>query len=170
MSNAIEHFERECELIGWNDPKSDGYEMQQLMIKNVKDVLEVISEQGHSGFSINYFKNLLNNAIDFKPIRLLTGKDDEWNEVGSDTFQNKRCSSVFKESKDSQAYYMDAYAFRENEDCSYYGTGASRKYIEFPYELEEKAYITLGVDTETNVTDEMYAAAIKKHEDTLKKD
>jgi len=162
-----EHFERECELLGWNDKDSDGYEMQQLMIENVKEVLNVIGEQGHSGFSINYFKNLLNKAIMFEPIGPLTGKDDEWNEVSGGTYQNKRCSSVFKESKDGEAYYMDGYVFRENEDCSYYGTRASRKYIKFPYTLEKTVYITLNVDRNTNVTDEMYAEAIKKYEETI---
>jgi len=164
MNGMSKHFERECELLGWNDKTKDGYDMQQLIIENVKEVLDVIGNQGHSGFSINYFKNLLDKAMMFKPIGPLTGNDDEWNEVSEGTYQNKRLSSVFKNSKDAIAYTIDGYVFRENEDCSYYSTGASHKNIEFPYTVEKVAYITLGVDRETEVTDEMYEKAIKEHE------
>jgi len=53
-------------------------EMQEMMCKDVLEVLKLISSQGHSGFSIGYFKNLLNKLIDFEPLSPLTGNDDEW--------------------------------------------------------------------------------------------
>lgn len=77
------------------DPDDD---MQEWMNNNLLEVLKVISEQGHSGFSIQYFKSMLNRLIDGKPLTPLTGEDDEWIKLvpDDDTLMNKRCCSVFK--------------------------------------------------------------------------
>ena len=48
----------------------------------------------------------------FKPLQPLTGKDDEWVNVGGidgNLYQNKMNSAVFKDSKDDKPYYIDAY-------------------------------------------------------------
>ena len=57
-------------------------EMQEMMCKDVLEVLKLISSQGHSGFSIGYFKNLFNKLINFEPLSPLTGNDDEWIKTG----------------------------------------------------------------------------------------
>ena len=119
MSKIIEHAWREFQIAGWCDEnrKFDD-EMQELICKNVIEVLKVLSNQGHSGSSISYLKRILFNLIDFKPISPLTGGDDEWMEVGTGVFQNKRMGSVFK-SKDmfnGQAYWLEGKIFYEETE------------------------------------------------------
>lgn len=72
------------------------------------EMLELLGKQGHSDFSYKKFIKLFNKLSDFKSITKLTGEDDEWVEkskknIGTDeeeiTYQNKRCSSIFKKVK-----------------------------------------------------------------------
>lgn len=161
----IEKFERECELMGWNDKTKDGYEIQQLMIENVKDTLEVISKQGHSGFSIGYFKDLLNKAIDMKPLSPLTGEDNEWNDISNEwddmndktdskMYQNKRLSKVFKEN--GRAYTLDYYVFKEPNSCTF-TNGLSQHDIEFPYKPQQSIIIEVPEDADNKVIKECIA-------------
>jgi len=74
--------------------------------------------------------NLFERVARFEPLISLTGEDNEWYEVGEGTYQNKRCSHVFKEN--GQAYDIDGKVFREpNGNC--YTSGKSRVNITFPY-------------------------------------
>lgn len=57
-------------------------EIQEMMCKDVLEVLKLVSSQGHSGFSIGYFKNLFNKLINFEPLSPLTGNDNEWVKTG----------------------------------------------------------------------------------------
>lgn len=166
----VEHFERECELLGWNDKSQfkdeEGYEMQQYMKKNVLDVLNVISEQGHSGMSIHIFKSILDKAIMFKPLGPLTGKDNEWGllEYCDDVkYQNLRLSEVFKDA-DGKAYHSSYYVFTDDGGGTW-TNGCSRKYIDFPYTPpKEKPVITIKGDL-CEVDDEVLIAAIKEYEE-----
>jgi hypothetical protein len=76
----------------------------------------------------------------------LTGEDWEWNNVsdvfGCETYQNKRCSAVFKQTDkfDGQPYYLDGKVFWEwykSDDGemskSYFTGGDSQVPIVFPY-------------------------------------
>ena len=72
--------------------------MQDLMDEYILEIIKTFGEQGHSGFSADYAISVLERLLRFKPITLLTGEDDEWEDTGYGTWQNKRCSSVFKES------------------------------------------------------------------------
>lgn len=127
------------------DPKDEqGVEMQKHMHDNVLEVLEVIGKQGHSGFSIQYFKHLLNRLIDFKPVAPLTGDDDEWVEVqgaeqGVPMEQNKRCPSVFRENKSNdEAYDIDGKLFSYDGGETWVGSKDSRVSITFPYFVPEE--------------------------------
>ena len=92
------------------DFKSD--EMQDRIEKCVLDILDLIANQGHSGFSHGYFLSLLIPLLKEKPATPLTGNDWEWdNEYG--LIQNKRCFSVFKD-PDGSAYSTEGYAFSDN--------------------------------------------------------
>lgn len=153
MSNLRKHFKAECDLLGWNDPghfeDPDGFEWQQIIIANVNAVLDVISEQGHSGHSFPYFFNLLEKAANFKPIAPLTGEDSEWNLISEDPprFQNNRCSNVFKNT--DGAYNIDGYVFREPSG-SCFTSLASRKDITFPYTPEKPVYIDVSDGAESD--------------------
>ena len=94
--SLVEYAESELTRI----PKDeDG--MQDLVNRNILEIVEAFSEQGHSGLSASYVLSKLERILRFKPISPLTGADDEWSEVNSQngirTYQNKRCSSIFKD-------------------------------------------------------------------------
>jgi len=128
MSDLIEYAKKELYLL--RDGEED--EMQDLVEKNILELIEVFSKQGHSGFSGNYVLSIFDRLVRYLPITPLTGEDDEWSEpiAGMNFSQNKRCSRVFKDSDgpyDScvRVFSDDGETFCQNSD--------SRERIEFPY-------------------------------------
>jgi len=106
MSNLIKHAEIELKMAGLFDKDSD---YGGMLGESVMELMKVFSDQGHSGCSAGMVSNLFDKLSRYKPITPLTLKDDEWCEIGTDKFQNKRRSSVFKDGKNGRAYFIDAY-------------------------------------------------------------
>ena len=116
--------------------------------EHVLKLLEVFSDEGHSGSSAPYAVGLFEKLALFEPIVPLTGEDWEWNEAGGDIWQNNRCSQVFKEA-DGRAYDIEGRIFyewherdAEPDEPEYPGkrrfkthftSRDSRVYITFPY-------------------------------------
>lgn len=113
-------------------PEKD--ELQDMVKEDVMALINLFSEQGHSGFSAPYVLHVFNQLARFRPLTPLTGNDDEWMEVGPGVFQNKRCSHVFKE--DGKAYDIQGYVF-EDENGNRYTNKDSSKEIKFPWNFEE---------------------------------
>lgn len=91
--------------------------------KAVMELIEVFSNQGHSGYSADIVSELFHKLSIFKPIALLTGNDDEWFLcAGADLYQNKRNSAVFKDGKNGRAYYINAYAKRLPNGTTWQGS------------------------------------------------
>jgi hypothetical protein len=119
MSEYVNHAMREFKAAGFID--SDGKykdEYQEDICKHILKLLEVLSDEGHSGSSINYTLDVFNKLALFKPLAPLSGEDWEWQEIGKEykaddklLYQNKRCSNVFKD--DSGAYDIDGIVFWE---------------------------------------------------------
>jgi hypothetical protein len=126
MSNLVEHAKKEFEILGWPGDN----EMQQMMCDNLIELLQVFSDQGHSGFSGNYCLSYFGKLARFDSISPLTGKDEEWQEIAEGEYQNKRDSSVFK--KNGQAYWIYGRIFRDADGCCFTSKG-SRVGIEFPW-------------------------------------
>ena len=145
--NVYEKFAREeFRAAGWTDENGDiKDEMQAMICAGVLDLLNVFEKQGHSGSSAPYMINLFTKLANFKPIAPITGEDWEWNNVGRDgdiggrLYQNKRCSSVFK--NDTGAYDIDGKVFWEwnigyetgEPYKSYYTNGGCHTPVTFPY-------------------------------------
>lgn len=144
--NIYEKFAREeFRAAGWMNENGDiNDEMQALICAGVLDLLNVFEKQGHSGTSAPYMINLFTRLANFKPIIPITGEDWEWSECGRDgdiggiLYQNKRCSSVFK--NNTGAYDIDGKVFWEwnvREDGSpyksYYSNGGCHTPVTFPY-------------------------------------
>lgn len=127
-----EHFKKECEVLGW----PGDCEMQKMVVDNVNQLLDVFSSQGHSGSSAPYVMNLFKSAAMFEPLSPLTGEDSEWNDCHEETFQNNRCSEVFKEGKDGKPYWIMGKIFKDQDGCTYTNRD-SRVFIEFPWERPE---------------------------------
>jgi len=142
MSNLLSYAESELNRIGMTEDSPD--EMNVMMRKHIVHMVKEFSNEGHSGFSGRYALNILTKLLDFKPITPLTGADDEWNDVGEDYWQNKRCSSVFKKA-DGTCYDIDGKVFwewyrDENGEAvkTYYsGSGCSTP-VTFPYTPPDK--------------------------------
>ena len=141
MNNFEKHARAEFEAMGWevgydcecndNELCDCDCDIQGLMCEQVIELLNVFAEHGHSGTSAPYAINLFKKLASFEPIGPLTGKDSEWMEVCEGTWQNKRCSHVFK-GADGRAYDIDGKVFRD-ENGSCYTNKESRVYVEFPY-------------------------------------
>lgn len=144
--NVFEKFAREeFRAAGWTDETGDiKDEMQAMICAGVLDLLNVFEKQGHSGSSAPYMINMFTKLANFKPIAPITGEDWEWNNVGRDgdiggrLYQNKRCSSVFK--NDTGAYDIDGKVFWEWQRGrdgkpykSYYTNGGCHTPVTFPY-------------------------------------
>ena len=133
----------EFRAAGWCDEngKFDD-EMQEAICDHVLKLLEVFSDEGHSGSSAPYAVNVFKTLAMFEPLVPLTGEDWEWNEVHDGVFQNKRCSHVFKQADrfDGQAYDIDGIIFYDwytNDNGekikSYFTSKESCVPITFPY-------------------------------------
>lgn len=88
---------REMELVGVDE------EDQEVMMK----ILTLFFDKWDSGGSVWIASDMLNRLICGKCLSPLTGKDDEWMEVGEGLLQNKRIYSVFKDNNLGFVYDLD---------------------------------------------------------------
>lgn len=103
----------------------------------VMELIDVFTKQGHSGFSaplvVRYFSKL---AL-FKPLTAIMGSDDEWYEVDTDTWQNNRCSALFREGETGTPYYLDGIVWRTQDGVTFTGSVegvSSRQFVySFPF-------------------------------------
>ena len=142
MSNLIDHAKVEFRAAGWTDENGKfNDEMQEDICKHVLKLLDVFADEGHSGFSAPYAIDLFKRLAMFKPIAPLTGEDWEWSDTGHDVYQNRRCSSVFKNKQTGKCYDIDGKVFWEwhisqhdgEPYKSYYHSGGCHTPVTFPY-------------------------------------
>ena len=151
MNNFEKHAREEFRAAGWVDANGEFKDgMQKMICEHVLRLLNVFDGEGHSGSSAPYAIGLFSRLAKFEPIAPITGEDWEWHDVseisGVTHYQNKRCSSVFKDGKDGEAYDIDGKVFWEwaisyDDDGkpngkahkSYYTGRESRVPVTFPY-------------------------------------
>ena len=138
----IDYAKQELDLIGMVDGED---EMNSAMRNHIIHMVEEFSKEGHSGYSASYALGILQKILAYEPLSPLTGEDSEWTDVSGygvpPTYQNKRCSRVFKDSKDGQAYDINGIVWYEwycdtpqSENYkSYFTNSESKVYVEFPY-------------------------------------
>jgi hypothetical protein len=144
MSNLNKHAMMEFKAAGWlNDDGEYLDEMQEAICNHILKLLEVFSDEGHSGSTAPYTIDLFKKLAMFNPIVPLTGEDWEWSDVrhnsdGSIHYQNKRCSHVFKD--ETGAYDINGKVFYEwytdengEKFKSHYTSRDSRVPVTFPY-------------------------------------
>jgi hypothetical protein len=141
----LSHAKEEFRAAGWTDENGQfNDEMQEAICNHVIKLLEVFSDEGHSGSSAPYAINLFNRLAKFEPIAPLTGEDWEWVETSRGVLQNKRASHVFKDIETGEAYDIDGKVFwewagtKEEPYKSYYTCRESRVPVTFPYKVPEK--------------------------------
>lgn len=164
MSNYKVHAMNEFRAAGWID-ENGGWvdDWQEMICNHVLALLDVFNGEGHSGSSAPYAIDLFSKLAKFYPIVPLTGEDWEWNNVSdicdSETYQNNRCSAVFKSADrfNGQPYYIDGKVFwewyRSEEDGkmykSYFTNKDSQVPIEFPY-TPKTEYVFISTDEYPN--------------------
>ena len=160
--SLIEYAKSELARIGTDE---DG--MQEAMNRDILEIIEKFSGQGHSGFSGNYALSVLDRLLRFKPLSPLTGEDEEWNEVSPHgSCQNKRCSSVFKNA-DGTTHDIDAIIVSDNGGITWFTSGRFRKEVTFPYAVPtfpEKVYIEYTEDVPPGFTGDEYEIITDKPE------
>ena len=142
MNNFEKHAREEFRAIGWMDENGNFKdEMQGMICENVLELLNVFAEQGHSGSTASYALRMFERLVEFKCIAPLTGEDWEWSDTGHDVYQNRRCSSVFKNKQTGTCYDIDGKVFWEwhisqhdgEPYKSYYHNGGCHTPVTFPY-------------------------------------
>lgn len=131
-SNLVKHARSELTRAGLFKKDSD-YDGE--LGKAILELVQKLSDQDHSGFSAGETTNMFVKLARFEPITPLTGEDDEWMEIGTGVYQNKRCSRVFKDVNmfNGQAYDLDGKVFRDKNGVYYTSSVYSRVPITFPY-------------------------------------
>lgn len=92
---------------------------------------------------LDLFMKYLESAIGFQLFSPLTGEDSEWVDQteasgGNPTFQNNRCSSVFKAQVDKFGpeivpYFLDGFVFSDDQGMTWFTGSRSPVQINFPY-------------------------------------
>ena len=134
-SNYVKHALDEMRR-AWPDAfvegQDGGDEMQRFMCDQVIEILSLLHTQGDSGCSIGYKMHLLNKLVHFGILSPLTFDENEWGAPFGirDTLQNKRCSGLFWDSKETNEklkyHYIDGigkhdkYFVKEDENGKLY--------------------------------------------------
>jgi hypothetical protein len=130
LSNLIDFAKKELDIVGMKEDDSEI--SNRAMREHILKMVEVFSDEGHSGFSANYAVAILQKLLKFEPLSPLTGEDSEWNLISKkeNLYQNKRCSYVFREN--GKAYDINGKVFVQ-ENGSAYTSRDSRIDVTFPY-------------------------------------
>lgn len=118
MSNLVKHAEFELKKAGLFDKDSD---YGGMLGDGVMELIKVFAKQGHSGMSASMTTSLVEKLMRYEPLSPLTGEDDEWNEVGDGTMQNRRDSRVFKYA-DGTIKAIDAIIWRTQKRTTWSGS------------------------------------------------
>ncbi len=127
-------YVRKSSGLSVHDPLQDAADL------HVLEMVACFCTQGHSAISAHYSVERLQKLLLFKALAPLTGHASEWTEISKGLWQNRRCSTVFKDAEKS--WDIDAIVFRRPDGLTY-TTGASRAYIQFPY-IPKKRYIEVA--------------------------
>lgn len=147
MSSALyEYAKKELERIEKGCKDEESLSMQQAIDKNILELINVFSNQHHSGFTATYVIDILQRLLHYKPLTPLTGEDNEWEDVTSygydtPTFQNKRCSAVFK--NDRGAYWVEGKIFSSDLGHTWYTNSDSCVPVTFPFNVPDKSEVVV---------------------------
>lgn len=121
MSNLLKHAKTELGILIKDFESKNEEPIVKEFIPEILNLVKAFAKSGQSGGSAPYTAKCIVNTIEklllYKPLIGITGEESEWVKVDSDSFQNKRLSSIFKQTTE-KPYYLDAIVFRElNGNC-----------------------------------------------------
>lgn len=151
-----------CKLERADSDNKDGWDYGVACFESALRAYKSLMEDGHSGFSINVTKAILNRLIDGKPLTPIEDAPEMWTAVtyrgkdGSTEYQCKRMSALFKKVyPDGTVKYSDINrVVCENVDKPDIGftTGIARDIIDemfpitMPYSPRGKKYTVIMED------------------------
>ena len=100
MTNLEKHAEKELRLAGMYDKDAD---YGGALAPHVLALIKLFASEGHSGGSAGITLMVFNKLAEFKNLSPLTNDKEEWMEVGTGQWQNKRNGEAF--SQDGGATY-----------------------------------------------------------------
>jgi hypothetical protein len=101
QSPLYKHADLELTRVGLG-PDESGDKLQ--IRKHLLNLIEIIANEGHSGFSALWTAGVLDRLIQFKPLSDLTFDDDQWTETEPGVFQHKRDPAVWS-NDDKRTYF-----------------------------------------------------------------
>lgn len=109
MSNLVKHAVYEMRKAGLYDRDAD---YGGTIPEAVMALVEAHAKQGHSGGSHHLVLDIFNRLVNFKTLSPISSNPDEWfkhdyQNAGSDCWQNKRQSSVFSQDGGKTWYDLD---------------------------------------------------------------
>ena len=113
----IEHAKYELNLLLEKCEDEEELKMQKAINNDILEIIEIFAKQGHSGMSAGYAISIITKLLNYEPITPLTLKDDEFVEVATGVFQNKRDGRIFKQADrfDGKPYNVDTKEILENK-------------------------------------------------------
>lgn len=176
---------RELEILVKSSPDPNNRPLIEEFIPEILALVEKFGLSGQSGGSAPYTASAISQAVKKlclqKPICDIMGIDEEWMDVsrlaadGTQTFQNIRCGTLFKESATAPAYYLDAILWKTQTGGTWSGTALlngekiySRQYVKsFPF--RPKTFYIDVVEKEVAKDDwEFYVSDAKQLEKVFK--
>ena len=115
MGNTLTHAQRELDILVKSCSDPDNRPIIEEFIPEILALVEKFGESGQSGGSAPYTAMAISQAVKHlclqEPVCDIMGIDEEWNDVseslsGNELYQNNRLSSIFKEGKDGNPYYL----------------------------------------------------------------
>jgi len=127
----LKFAEQELKLLRGNEEDK----MQDLMEKDILEIVKVFSKQEHSATTAYYCINILNKLLRYEPLTPLTGEKEEWIETTDGLFQNKRLSSIFKDKNKfgGKPYWIDGKVFSNDNGKTWFTSKESIVFISFPF-------------------------------------
>lgn len=120
-SNTALYAQRELEILSKAATDPGNRPIIEPFIPEILALCEKFGLNGESGGSAPYTASAISQAIKKlclqEPICPVTGIDEEWMDIsesmgGNVSYQNTRCSCLFKDKKEGQPYYLDAIVWK----------------------------------------------------------
>jgi len=145
-SNLKDFAQKEINLVVREAKRKGDTAIIEDFVPEILNLIEKFGNSGQSGGSAPYtagaITQTLKKLLMFQPIAPIMNEKDEWFAPFDGVWQNKRCYALFKESENSDPYYLDAIIWKNQHGHTYTGSALlegkkilSRQYVkEFPFE------------------------------------
>jgi len=125
--NNIEDVKKEFIKDGYKPIEESEDDPNKWIQEGTLKLLEIFHKQKHTKESASKVIKYFTKISKFEPLAPIMCTNDEWNSisesmVGNETYQNNRCSAVFKEGQDGKPHYLDAIVWRSQNSSSYTGS------------------------------------------------